>query len=388
MISSNSLTPSATPPPVKRRHRRWLKIVTCLASIVLAGFVAEGVLRIMENVAPEFNRLRFVLEDNGQQFTYDPLLGWKNSPNSTVSESDFQITINSHGLRGDEVSYAKTKETRRILILGDSFAFGFDVSDDETFSVSLQELLNERPVSYEVLNAGVCGYGTDQAYLNLLHEGFRYSPDVVILAFFIENDFEDNLKAAVDVNSKPYFVDGSLTPHNVPVPVYSSSVGSGAFVRPNRRITSSALYRLLFFTSVSNSAATSTLEKLRLVDVKAKRKSKFLRSEFRGNPIDLAVVITSGMADACDERNTAFVVMKFGGFLGRSFQQTGPLFERKLRLARPQIEYLDLDLAFEERGLSAEVLTEGAGGYHWNAAGHHHVAEVLSAFLQNRGLLD
>ncbi|MCH7689343.1 MAG: hypothetical protein IH899_22155, partial [Planctomycetes bacterium] len=325
----------------------------------------------------------FVLEDNGEQFTYDPLLGWKNSPNSTVSESDFQITINSHGLRGGEVSYAKAKETRRILILGDSFAFGFDVSDDETFSVALQELLNGRPLSYEVLNAGVCGYGTDQAYLNLLREGFRYSPDVVVLAFFIENDFEDNLKATVDVNSKPYFVDGSLTPRNVPVPVYSPSAGSGAFVRPNRLIFSSALYRLLFFASVSNGATTSPLEMLGLVDVEAG-----LQSEFRGNLIDLAVAITSGMADACDERDTAFVVMKFGGFLGRSFQQAGPWFERKLRLARPQIEYLDLDLAFEERGLSAEVLTEGAGGYHWNAAGHHHVAEVLSEFLQNRGLLE
>jgi len=47
-----------------------------------------------------------------------------------------------------------------------------------------------RPV--EVLNAGVGGWGTDQEAIFYLAEGFRYQPDVVLLAFFVRNDAVNN----------------------------------------------------------------------------------------------------------------------------------------------------------------------------------------------------
>ena len=44
----------------------------------------------------------------------------------------------------------------------------------------------EQPV--EVINAGVGGWGTDQEAIFYLGEGFRYQPDIVLLAFFVRND--------------------------------------------------------------------------------------------------------------------------------------------------------------------------------------------------------
>jgi hypothetical protein len=45
----------------------------------------------------------------------------------------------------------------------------------------------------EVINGGVGGYGTDQAALFLRTEGWSYSPDLVLLAFTLDNDVHDNV---------------------------------------------------------------------------------------------------------------------------------------------------------------------------------------------------
>jgi len=74
------------------------------------------------------------------------------------------------------------------VTLGDSFTFGEDVSDDETFPCHLGTLM---PAA-EVINLGVGGYGHDQMALYLEREGVKYRPDVVVLGFMAE-DVERNL---------------------------------------------------------------------------------------------------------------------------------------------------------------------------------------------------
>ena len=52
-------------------------------------------------------------------------------------------------------------------MLGDSFTFGEDVGDDETYSHHLEQLLP----GTEVINLGVHGYGHDQMLIYLREEG-------------------------------------------------------------------------------------------------------------------------------------------------------------------------------------------------------------------------
>jgi hypothetical protein len=103
---------------------------------------------------------------------------------------------------------------RRVVVLGDSFTFGQDVSDDETYCRQLEQLLPDT----EVLNFGVHGYGHDQMLLYLQEEGVKYRPDVVVLGFLYD-DMERNLVAFRDY-AKPRFEqrDGRLELRNVPVP--------------------------------------------------------------------------------------------------------------------------------------------------------------------------
>lgn len=93
--------------------------------------------------------------------------------------------INSLGLNDAERSVEKPPGTRRILMLGDSFIFGQGVPREKTVA----SLLEERLHGVEVVNAGIPGYCLDQEYLFYRDRGRRLEPDLVLVAFFV-NDLE------------------------------------------------------------------------------------------------------------------------------------------------------------------------------------------------------
>ena len=106
------------------------------------------------------------------------------------------MTINSLGLRGDEIPAKKPAGTCRILGIGDSFAFGDGVKDEDTFLHRLQMQLNaatpgKKP--FEVLNAGVQGYNTRDEVLNLEHRWLALEPDVVLIVFYINDAYNDGV---------------------------------------------------------------------------------------------------------------------------------------------------------------------------------------------------
>lgn len=110
------------------------------------------------------------------------------------------LRSNSRGLRGArEFAAPKPAGTQRVLVFGDSFTFGEDVGDAETFVEVLQASLP----GVEVLNFGVHGYGHDQMLVYLREEAARYQPDVVVLGV-VGDDMERNLLAFRDY-AKPRF---------------------------------------------------------------------------------------------------------------------------------------------------------------------------------------
>ena len=104
-------------------------------------------------------------------------------------------TINSLGLRGEEVTADKPAGTYRILGIGDSFAFGEGVKDDDTFLHRLQLRLNAsnaEPTRYQVLNAGVQGYNTRDEVVYLEHRWLAVNPDLVLIVFYINDAYDDS----------------------------------------------------------------------------------------------------------------------------------------------------------------------------------------------------
>jgi len=105
---------------------------------------------------------------------------------------DFNVTVNSKGLRGREVKYEKDKNTIRIMAIGDSFTYGYGADNYETFPKILEVELNRKyeDIAVEVINAGVTGWGTIQEKKYLLREGNKYDPDIIIVGFYL-NDIQD-----------------------------------------------------------------------------------------------------------------------------------------------------------------------------------------------------
>lgn len=101
------------------------------------------------------------------------------------------VTINSSGFRGPEVSLSKPDGTVRIVVLGDSVSFGHGVPDDAPYPRVLEELLNHPGAEgrYEVLNLGVPGYSAFQEYFDL-GSSLNLEPDLVILQFNLNDVVE------------------------------------------------------------------------------------------------------------------------------------------------------------------------------------------------------
>jgi len=175
-------------------------------------------------------------------YMYDPVLGWKLRPNATAYYSQqldmirTKISVNSHGLRGKEHSYEKKDTTIRICLIGNSAIAGFEVDESQLVSTKLEQMLNHgfpaagalqpAKATYEVINFGVRGYGTDQSYLSLKSKVCRYKPDIVIYVFS-GNDFNDNITVRNPnrTYAKSYFLlndSGKPVLKGIPVPVHFS----------------------------------------------------------------------------------------------------------------------------------------------------------------------
>jgi lysophospholipase L1-like esterase len=128
------------------------------------------------------------------------------------------VSHTSHGILGAEAAFARPAGVRRVVVMGDSQAWGYGVGDADTIPAQLARLLEEGGgARWEVLNLGVGGYGTDQAFLKYLVQGARYTPDVVVLTVF-KNDPVENAHTVYWGVEKPrfYVEDGRLCLGNVP----------------------------------------------------------------------------------------------------------------------------------------------------------------------------
>jgi hypothetical protein len=154
---------------------------------------------------------------NPSYVQHDPELGWVYRPSATArhrtSEFDVSIAINSRGFRGPEWG-PKQPGRARVLVLGDSYAFGWGVEPAESFTARLQALVPE----WEILNAAVSGYGTDQQYLLMLRLLPDVQPDLVI-DVFCSNDRVESASRVSYGKRKPYFTRGAsgLELHGVPI---------------------------------------------------------------------------------------------------------------------------------------------------------------------------
>ena len=116
--------------------------------------------------------------------------------NSSESDDNYGLTkefqekyvrYNKHGYRDYEYSLKKPEGVFRVLILGDSQTFGSGIKNlEETWVKKLEaKLQNERRnASIEVLSISGPGWNSDTHLYELFKNGFKFNPDLVILAYY------------------------------------------------------------------------------------------------------------------------------------------------------------------------------------------------------------
>lgn len=154
------------------------------------------------------------------ELVYDPQLGWTARPllrGLPTGTQGGRISTDSRGARGmaEHALGCAAKRRPRVLVLGDSFAFGDEVNDDEVFPARLQRLLP----GVEFIDLGVGGYGHDQMTLRYERDGRAYCADAVLLCY-VDADRKRNLLSFRDY-AKPRFSlssGGALRLTGTPVP--------------------------------------------------------------------------------------------------------------------------------------------------------------------------
>ncbi len=108
---------------------------------------------------------------------------------------EFVYTVNEVGHRGRAIDASVADSLPRIVVLGDSYAFGMGVNDGEEFAAVLGRALEGAAA---VVNLGSPGWGLTQEVRRYYDFGAAYHPAAVVLQF-CANDPADNFVYKVTV---------------------------------------------------------------------------------------------------------------------------------------------------------------------------------------------
>ncbi len=176
----------------------WKKIafavLSAFGSTIFCLLLAEIVVRVF-----------FPQPDSMRWFISDPGYGYLNKKNFSQDFVYFKtgyvmkVRTNSLGHRGAEPdkSVFNDRGTAKILLVGDSFTFGYGAENEDLFGTLLEQKLRVGGRKCTVLNSGVAGWGSLQAF-NYARDHFgQFRPDIVIYTF-CGNDADDDIRFSSD----------------------------------------------------------------------------------------------------------------------------------------------------------------------------------------------
>lgn len=121
----------------------------------------------------------------------DPKLIYELAPGSKTVRDGVAVEINSAGFRDDEFPETLPDGAWRIVLLGDSVAWGWGVSMASAFPQVLERQLRELGLKHRaspiVYNLAVDGYSTEQEIRLLETRGLALQPNLVIISYVLND---------------------------------------------------------------------------------------------------------------------------------------------------------------------------------------------------------
>jgi hypothetical protein len=166
-----------------------------VAGVLIGVLIAEVLVRVAlfvpqvrrpltEGTGPAGAELRWLYAwyEHGDmaQFEADPALGWRLS-RAALGSTDAAMTVGEEGARVPAPPRARAPGALRVAAYGDSFAFGWDVDDAQSWHAQLMAMGAAAGRAIEVVNLGVPGYDLGQVVLRREAESEGWAPDVEVL---------------------------------------------------------------------------------------------------------------------------------------------------------------------------------------------------------------
>lgn len=213
-----------TKPGGPSRVKRWKKILLVIAISLLS---LEIVLQILAYLSPlnflphnldRYWETRFLREyplrgkETGMTVTHETR-GWTVQSGYSSEGGGLMYTINDMGYRSPRKVHEESEDKFRVMVLGNSFTFGWDCDDRTTWPQTLENL----DPRLQVINLGVGGYGIDQMLVTLRESIRVFKPQLVIVAFIGDNLFRSLL--SFRDYKKPLFIleNDELILTNIPI---------------------------------------------------------------------------------------------------------------------------------------------------------------------------
>ena len=153
--------------------RALYQLFLFLTAVVVALLLLEGGFRLARRGTVTVDRLEW--RDDRGKTTGSKVY-------EKTDEFEFAAAINRYGFRGPEISQKKPQGLKRILIVGDSFLFGWGVNDDQTFThIVVDREINGEQKRYEILNAAGGSLSPLIYYVMLKKRLPDFEPDVVVV---------------------------------------------------------------------------------------------------------------------------------------------------------------------------------------------------------------
>lgn len=164
----------------KRKTRLYLLSALCVLVVMIA--IGETALRLISPTEYLHPRYKFSAQYGLSLFENSVMI------HGVPGKYKFKYTVNNLGYRGEVAATGGNDGIPRVVVLGDSYAFGMGVNDGEEFPAVLNKSLGP---GAGVLNLACPGWGLTQQIRRFYDFGLEYQPAAVVLQF-CANDPEDN----------------------------------------------------------------------------------------------------------------------------------------------------------------------------------------------------
>jgi hypothetical protein len=360
---------------MKRSFQHQVKNLFLLfLSILLCMLLGEAVLRIFfkENIVlfPRYHT----------SASYENFIIRKNIPRldyyHTSCEGKWHFITNQRGFRNTEnYDYPKTPNTIRVLSIGDSHTFGYEVDQDETYSSQIAKNLSSNSIRAQVMNAGVSGFGTAEELIFLENEGIKYKPDYVILGFF-KNDFDDNVRANLfSLQKDSLFLKNNSYLPGVKVQDFIYRFGFIKWLSEN-----SYLYSFIF-NSIWDFYKGMSIEDAHSYSKEYAINTKQKVDEY---PKRLTVKLLERIYSTCRKSGIQFILVdipswEFNGKIESSFNDISG------ELKEPICDYL-IKYEYVKQNLTQGEILRRKGHHHISAKTHKFIADLCANYIKSQNI--